>query len=318
MATNATPEPDNKFSFVEILPEQQEQRPRTVQAYAIQVEPQQCSKVVKQLSRNFPLSDDLSHLKRVRKPKEMRGDNNDEESAKKKPKLSLQVLVGAEQCEKIQALYGPLYPVTVPGRPPQSNAEWKEFNNELWSTNFVTLKSKEQKEEELALESKELVFMKQLMDEVVVRNSVVIVVDPSNQNVVARSEKEEIEQKQVSTINPLATPILLALQGVSRLERKAATNLTTDEFSRGQYLCTGYDLYTYYEPTVFEAMACVHSRLRRLIFLGENNGSGVWSQAFSKHRIHCLPGTNHKYRAFEYKEVEVDGVVKKSCEKCSM
>jgi tRNA(Arg) A34 adenosine deaminase TadA len=214
--------------------------------------------------------------------------------------------------------FGPLYPVTVPGRPTQSNAEWKEFNNELWSTNFCPLKSQEHKEEQLALESKEIVCMKQLMDVVVVRKSVIIVVDPSNQNVVARSNKEEMEQKQVSMSNPLATPILLALQGVSRLERKAATNLTTDDFSIGQYLCTGYDLYTYYEPTVFVAMACVHSRLRRLIFLGKNNGIGVWSQAFSKHHIHCLPGTNHKYRAFVYKEVGGDGGVKNSCEKGSI
>ena len=303
---HASNEDDNSFSsFAEIRPEQQEQRPRTVQAYAIEVEPKDCSKIVKELAKTFPLSDGLSHLKRVRKPKQLQNKHGGEERAKKKPSLLLQVLVGAEPpCKKMCSMLDSslLIPVTVPGRPPESHAEWKQVNNEIWPTNFSPLKSEEHKEEQLSLESNEILLMTRLMDQLVLQE-VVVIVDPSNQKVVY---KERVDSgSSIFQSNPLATPILLALQGVSRLEREAATKLSRDEFSKGQYLCTGYDLYTYYEPTIFEAMACVHSRLRRLVFLEGNNinnaGSVVWSQGCSKHRTHCLPGTNHKYRAFRYK-----------------
>ena len=112
--------------------------------------------------------------------------------------------------------------------------------------------------------------------------------------------------------NPLATPILHALQGVSRLERLAAeTAVSHQSFARGQYLCTGYDLVASYEPTIFEAMACVHFRLRRLIVLTTDvtksssprslqTSRGVWHRALSRYSIHALPGTNHHFRAFEY------------------
>ena len=84
--------------FVEIRPKVDDgsSRPRTIQAYAISVEPRQCSMVVKELSRNYPLPDDLQHLKRVKKPIP-----EDEEgkitNTSKKPKFSLQALVGIEK-----------------------------------------------------------------------------------------------------------------------------------------------------------------------------------------------------------------------------
>ena len=151
--------------------------------------------------------------------------------------------------------------------------------------------------------------------------------------------------------NPLATPIMLALQGVSRLERSevlsAVANDVDAEYSTNNctgtphsvsensnldtcktagrrhqhYLCTGFDLYASYEPSVMEAMACVHSRLRRLIFLSssscattgrtDNETSRCWRPAFengcSVHFVHCLPGTNHKYRVFHFLREAGDG-----------
>ena len=162
-----------------------------------------------------------------------------------------------------------------------------------------------------------------------------IVVDPISDKVVASSWLEEEMQQQnfhqslmgqTSTSllvqNPLVTPIMLALQGVSRLERNEVIR-ASDEHSRvpaklqhQQYLCTGYDLYTTHEPNVAEAMACVHSRLRRLIFLfsspppsGSARGThldssrsrpSAFQNGCSTHFVHCLPGTNHKYRAFRF------------------
>lgn len=69
-------------------------------------------------------------------------------------------------------------------------------------------------------------------------------------------------------MNPLCTSIMLAIQGVSRTERGNAMHYGIDhaKFKRGQYLCTGLDLYVTQEPTIYEAMALLHSRIRRVIF----------------------------------------------------
>jgi len=132
--------------------------------------------------------------------------------------------------------------------------------------------------------------------------------------------------------NPLATPILLAIQGVSRREREASasiadssaiddtnvnicaivpgSDINNDEqllYRRRQYLCTGYDVYCFHEPSIFESMACLHSRVRRLIYFvskdlaGPPNDGVIWGHGISKHGVHDLPGTNHNYRAFEYR-----------------
>jgi len=58
------------------------------------------------------------------------------------------------------------------------------------------------------------------------------------------------------------------------------------------------------EPSVYEAMALVHSRVRRVVFGirdfgigGLSGGSGCLPSRQST-GIHTLPGTNHHYRAF--------------------
>jgi tRNA(Arg) A34 adenosine deaminase TadA len=59
-----------------------------------------------------------------------------------------------------------------------------------------------------------------------------------------------------------------------------------------------FGIYLTKEPNPYEAMALVHSRVRRVIFgiadkeMGGLGGVGVSLAA------HCLPGTNHHYRAF--------------------
>lgn len=144
-----------------------------------------------------------------------------------------------------------------------------------------------------------------MMETVNSHNSpVAMVVDPSTFTVLATSWEEQ-EHQVGSTNNPLSTPILWAIQGVSRLERTNHDPTTTSLVPH--YLCTNFDLYCNYEPTIFEAMACVHSRFGRVVFsrqqdkTRENEGVVVvWMHALSRHAIHCLPGTNHHFRAFQY------------------
>lgn len=60
-------------------------------------------------------------------------------------------------------------------------------------------------------------------------------------------------------------------------------------------------MYLTKEPNVYEAMALVHSRVRRVVFgVTDREMGGLGGAAANKEYvgIHCLPGTNHHYRAF--------------------
>ncbi len=70
-----------------------------------------------------------------------------------------------------------------------------------------------------------------------------------------------------------------------------------------KYLCTGYDIYITKEPGIFEAMALVHARIRRVIFC-ESNEEGGLGGGGADTSINSLPSTNHRYRAFQCRENE--------------
>lgn len=346
--------------FEEILPPATGNSPRMVEAVFIHVEPKQCSSILKELSDILPLEEGLSHLKRVRKvfSKAIAQDDDKSEGSTKRPKLPLQILVGSRKqqeelnivescspqhlaCSSIHRLvekYGPLHSVLVPGRPPLSHAEWKEWNNTIWPTQFLPLRTEEYRRQKALPSPLEISKMRERIEESILK-SMVVIVDPIDDTLLSTCRTErELQQHQplhqsssqhlCLHNNPLATPILLAIQGVSRREREATMGstldcVTNDAFSseggeslatkKMQYLCTGYDMYCYYEPTIFEAMACLHSRLRRLIYCRRNPDTAseddgtrrlsnrVFPNGCSKHYIHNLPGTNHRYRVFEYR-----------------
>lgn len=232
-----------------------------------------------------------------------------------------QVLDGGNNEDDIQLLLeSRLRTVSVPKHPPQSQAQADQAKTDPlswpWPTYFYPLKSMEYRRQQLTLGEEEMSLMHQIVQEHLfldddTTRQVAVVVDPSTQRVLCKSWEEKALQNQqqevcISKQNPLATPVLLALQGVARLERQPQQHTSSKQQKQQQYLCTGYDLYCNYEPTIFEAMACVHARLARLIFCRQtNNNSDVWHGALTRHSIHCLPGTNHHYRALEYRDRNV-------------
>jgi tRNA(Arg) A34 adenosine deaminase TadA len=196
--------------------------------------------------------------------------------------------------------------VDVPARPPDSEQEWKDFHS-LWPTTFFPKKTREYREKELQLSQDEIQKMRRGIEEAIADSLQgdskkpmvgVVIVSPETGLVIARaSDERKVQQQSICELNPLATCILLALQGVSRREREVAIEkgMDSDSFQKGQYLCTGYDVYTTLEPTVFEAMALVHARVRRVVY-----GSSLPASlgGISGMHVHALPGTNHHYRAF--------------------
>ena len=150
----------------------------------------------------------------------------------------------------------------------------------------------------------------------------VAIVDPASGDVVSTScQERNFQKEQLMTLiseaqalgrpvvasnlpdraNPLCSPVILAIQGVSRRERSAAAGqgMESEDFKNGQYLCTGYDVYITSEPDVFEAMAITHSRFRRVIYGIPNHVTGGLGGAGSATAVFSLPGTNHHYRVFQ-------------------
>ena len=64
------------------------------------------------------------------------------------------------------------------------------------------------------------------------------------------------------------------------------------------FILSRYDIYATDEPDVYESMALVHSRIRRVIFKNGNTESGGLGGTGKSNAVHCLPGTNHHYRVF--------------------
>lgn len=204
--------------------------------------------------------------------------------------------------------------VPIPSRAPETQLEWKEFQ-QVWPTAYYPNKTSEHRAKALNLEEHEITSMQQGMKEALLDATKwtrfmskpvgTIVVDPQSGNVVARSHEEYVLQglSELQQSNPLQTSVILAIQAISRMERQVALQqgMDTPSFQGGQYLCTGFDVYTTLEPPVFEAMALVHARIRRLIF-GCSDRSNETLGGLCHYNMHSLPGTNHKYRAFSCTE----------------
>ena len=142
----------------------------------------------------------------------------------------------------------------LPGRPADSKEELDEFNKE-WPTVYFHKQSLEFKEEELALSATEIQAMRDGMQHALddAQHAAVetcddvqtmggsVVMCPTTARVVARASDERLLQQTDLHKNPLCTAPILAIQGVSRLERAAAVGhgMDTLAFQQGQYLCTG-------------------------------------------------------------------------------
>jgi tRNA(Arg) A34 adenosine deaminase TadA len=213
----------------------------------------------------------------------------------------------------------------VPARYSTSESEWSKFNT-LWPVHYFPNKMINEQAQQLSSNDKDQMtigMMAAIKDAGFMSTynmAGAVVVDPVSSKIIATASSELIAQQTLmdqqqsnssknhkyllGEQNRLVSATVLACQGVSRIERQNAigSGMSSDDFQKGQYLCTGYDVYTTREPSTFEAMALVHSRINRLVFgcsvdcvssCAAPHGSGI-----IKMQVHALPGTNHKYRVF--------------------
>jgi tRNA-specific adenosine deaminase 3 len=291
--------------FTEIYPSPSltERLPDRIEVFICTVHPKCCGPLLK----NLPRLEQLSHLKRVRREKvsQAKNDNEVEPACKKsKHEDELHILIGPatdETSKVVQPLIDKyklqIHRASIPGRPADSKEELEEFNK-IWPTLYFHKKTTEHKLSVLELTADELASMTMGMREAIADGAAVIM-DPKTKEIVSKASEELASQGCSIANNPLASPPILAIQGVARRERQAALRkgMTSSDFRQGQYLCTGYDMFLLREPSIFESMALVHSRIRRVVF-GINNAveGGLGGGG---HCLHSLAGTNHHYRVFQ-------------------
>ena len=176
------------------------------------------------------------------------------------------LLVRAKLYELISSNKLNLQKIKLPGRPAQSQSELDDWKLNWWPSLYFEKQSVEYKKKDNALSIEdEWGFMKSsLIDAIndgkkyveegdldVWEGCGAVAVDPNSQKVVSRSYDEwrtKIEKsdgnneflKNILLENPLNTPVMFCIQGVSRVEREAAMGKTMDSeaFKKGQYLCT--------------------------------------------------------------------------------
>jgi hypothetical protein len=261
--------------FVErICNSQQDSRPDRIQVLVSRVNPKLCSSLIKRLSKR-PRNDDdkptveLSHLRRVRRISCQKQTDQSEASSsqpvqkkQKREEPILEVLLreapdnrtAAHDAddEWLRSLKGDfdlsIETRSVPGRPASSKKELEEFDK-IWPTIYFHEQSDEHQHKLLELSNKEVAAMQRGMEQAIEDSRATalagaVIVDPATARVVsaASSELKMHRNDEVQpTSNPLSTPVLLAIQGVSRIERDAAIGhgMDSDAFTHGQYLCTG-------------------------------------------------------------------------------
>ena len=251
--------------------------------------------------------------------------------------------------------------IPVPRGMPQSESEWK-YCNDVWPTTYIPNQMEEhrlrQERMDQQLTPNELEQMKlgiqaatrdanqlQQQQQPLARyhHGGVVIVCPHTGKILATAHDEYVQQQQQQQSptptscsgcdqndgiprrlqNPLMTPYIYAIQGISRIERQNMMRAPSDgddttfplavsdsPLSPPQYLCTGYDVYATIEPNIYEAMALLHSRIRRLVFgcsltdamvatyNNNNDHENAVDSGILDTFVHAIPSTNHHYRAF--------------------
>ena len=103
--------------------------------------------------------------------------------------------------------------------------------------------------------------------------------------------------------HPLRHAVRVALDAAAaqqlRARKRKAAGAAVDPAE--PYMCTGYDCYTVHEPCAMCAMALVHSRVKRIVFLRKDAERGMLGGSF---RLHSLQGQylNHHYEVYHWDE----------------
>lgn len=284
--------------------------------YVTEIKPEDTSDLIKILSNLLPLSDGLSHLKRVRRvvcdssPKGFRLDIvlcreetwllRDENTSKQLSRFHFEPRL-----------------LSVPAAAPLSKEELK-----IWGEKWPLI-YKPGKDQHIPLTPTELrriyahakyVHEKAKSVERCNHSVVAILVHPDSDMIVSEGIDSS---RRVAPLEDTTAPTNACIshavmdcvssfaiphaQTANKRKQRSATppprsgNKNMSPLPLDQYLCTGLDCYVTREPCVMCTMALVHSRIRRIVFVEHNEHEvGGLSEA----KIHCEAALNHRCEAF--------------------
>lgn len=120
-------------------------------------------------------------------------------------------------------------------------------------------------------------------------------VDPINSDV----EIVTTDKRSCGNGFALDHSIMLAIKKVSELQKSAKEN--KDPINMTSYLCLNYDVYTTHEPCSMCAMALVHSRVKRCIFVKPMSMTGALRpDSGDGYSLHDTKVLNSKYEVFQW------------------
>lgn len=298
-------------------------QPPLCQVYVTAIQPHDANDLIQLLTSLLPLNDGLSHLKRVRRTK-----------SRSSPKgICLELILCREEIWRLRSDHISVkldkfnlepHVLEVPGIAPLSRKELQEWGK-IWP--LIYKPGREQYIPPSALQ------LRQMFRHATYVNSrtrstenrdyriIAILVHPPSDTIVYEGMDSSHRAYPISECDRTAASACLmhavmncvrefsVPHAESANVRKQGGKYMSERrkvLPADQYLCTGLDCYVTREPCVMCAMALVHSRIRRVIFLSYNDKEvGGLTTA----RIHCERALNHRFEAYHLPINEIDGSV---------